>query len=221
MTHSIITRRAALRSLAGGPAAALALGSFLSALPAPPSGAQVLNADASKGAIGFDLWSGVPGSGFGDRIDKTVGSRRVSGPHSWRHPVTGKTLTIYIRENRDSNGVRIRYLTMNADGTALSRVFDRRPGQTQDRIFTGDAFVPMGPWQAGTRRTYSMTQYKGNKSKRFRLSIRMLRTNFVFEERAGSMEYDWIAQDTWGRTVFHERYVYSPSLGFADFDNRL
>jgi hypothetical protein len=35
------------------------------------------------------------------------------------------------------------------------------------------------------------------------------------------MEYDWIAQTASGRTVFHERFVYSPGIGFADFDNRL
>lgn len=221
MTHSIITRRAALRSLAGIPAAALVLGGGLSMAQAQPAEAQVRKAVAGQGTGGFDLWSGVPGSTFGDRIDKTVGSRRISGPHSWRHPVGGETITIYICENRERNGVRIQYLTMNADGTALARVFDRRPGQAEDRIFTGDAFVPMGLWRAGKRRSYSMTQYQGGKSKRFRLSIRMLRSDFTFEGRAGSMEYDWIARNNAGRTVFHERYVYSPGLGFADFDNRL
>jgi hypothetical protein len=221
MTHPILTRRAALRSLAGVPAAALVLGSGLSAGLAQPTAAQVQKAVAGKGIRGFDLWSGVPGSTFGDRINKTVGSRRIHGPHSWRHPVTGETITIYIRENRERNGTRIQYLTMNADGTALARVFDRRPGQASDRVFTGDAFVPMGQWRAGMQRGYSMTQYQGGKTQRFRLSIRMLRTGFTFEGRAGSMEYDWIAQNGAGRTVFHERYVYSPGLGFADFDNRL
>ncbi len=193
----------------------------MSDLPGLPAGQQALSAFARQGQIGFELWSGVPGSTFGERIDKTVGSRRISGPRNWRHPVTGETLPIYIRENRERRGVRIQYLTMNNDGTALARVFDRRPGQTHDRYFINDAFVPMGRWRDGTRRSYTMTQVQAGRSERFALSIRMLRSDFVFEGRAGSMEYDWIASSPAGRTIFHERFVYSPGLGFADFDNRL
>lgn len=217
MTHTILTRRHALRGLAGG-AAALALGGCATNLTVNPGALRVAGPTRQ---IGFDLWSGVPGSAFGDPINKSVGSRRVFGPRSWQHPVTGETLQVYVRENRERNGVRVRYLTMNSDGTALSRVFDSRPGQENDRYFVNDAFVPMGSWADGSRRDYTMTQVQGGRSETFSLSLIMQRADFVFERRAGSMEYDWIARTSSGRTVFHQRYVFSPGMGFADFDNRL
>jgi hypothetical protein len=217
MTHPTLTRRAALRGLTAS-SAALFLGGCTTGLTALP-GIETVTRNARQ--IGFDLWSGVPGTRFGDRVDKTVGSRRVYGPRTWRHPVTGESMQIYIRENRERNGVRIRYLTLNSDGTALSRVFDRRPGQANDRYFINDAFVPIGPWSDGTRRSFAMTQVQAGQAAEFRLLLIMRRTNFVFEGRGGSMEYDWIARTPSGKTVFHERYVYSPGLGFADFDNRL
>ncbi|MEE4188724.1 MAG: hypothetical protein V2I76_09805 [Roseobacter sp.] len=217
MTHSILTRRDALRGLAGG-ATTVFLGGCAATFPGDPGAGGTAR---TARQIGFDLWSGVPGSAFGDTVNKSVGSRRVFGPRSWRHPVTGETLQVYVRENREQNGVRIRYLTMNSDGTALSRVFDRRPGQENDRYFVNDAFVPMGSWADGTRRNYNMTQVQAGQSETFGLSMIMRRADFVFEGRAGSMEYDWIARASSGRTVFHERFVYSPGLGFADFDNRL
>ena len=49
----------------------------------------------------------------------------------------------------------------------------------------------------------------------------MLDADLTFENVAGSMRYDWILTAPNGRTVFHERYVFSPGIGFADFDNRL
>ena len=221
MSQSTLIRRAALSTLARG-SVALALGASAIALPEPAAAQQLVAATAGRGRIGFDLWSGVPGTQFGDRIDRTVGSRRIHGPYSWRHPVTGETVTIYIRDNRERNGgLRTSYLTMKGDGTALSRVFDRRTGQTHDRFFVDDAFVPMGPWQAGTRRRYTMTQVQAGRSERFQLTLRMLRTGFEFEGRRGSIEYDWIARTLSGQTVFHQRFVYSPGIGFADFDNRL
>lgn len=221
MSHTIFTRRTALRGLVGG-SAALALGGCTTALTDAVDAVQSAGLVTRARDIGFDLWAGVPGSRFGDRIDKRVGSRRIVGPRRWRHPVTGETLTVYVRENRERDGgVRIRYLTMNADGTALSRVYDRRPGQRHDRFFVGDAFVPMGPWRTGSRRDYTMTQVQDGRAARFRLSLRLLRADFVFEGRPGSIEYDWIARTPAGRTVFHERFVYSPGIGFADFDNQL
>ncbi len=51
--------------------------------------------------IGFELWSGVPGSTFGAPVNKTVRSRRISGPFNWTHPVTGQTTQVYRRDNQD------------------------------------------------------------------------------------------------------------------------
>lgn len=203
-----LTRRTMLMGGAGS-AAAVLLGGCTTGIP------------TTQRDIGFDLWSGVPGATFGTQVDKTVGSRRIRGPRSWRHPVTGETLRIYTRENRERNGVKIQYFTMRPDGTALARVFDRRPGQAQDRYFVEDAFVPMGTWGDGATSRYSMTQVQGGRSTAFRITLTMLRANFTYENRPNSMEYDWILRTPSGSTVFHERYVFSPGVGFMDFDNRL
>ena len=42
--------------------------------------------------IGFDLWVGQPGIGFGDSVAISSGSRSISGPYEWRHPITGETM---------------------------------------------------------------------------------------------------------------------------------
>jgi len=127
-----------LRGLAGGSTAFL-LGGCASDLPDLPdvAGLSTISSTVSpQRQIGFDLSTGVPRAQFGDRVDK---DRRLtpdhSGPRNWRHPITAETLRIFVRENRERNGVRIRYMTMNADGTALGRVFDHRPGQANDRYF--------------------------------------------------------------------------------------
>lgn len=208
MSSSILTRRTVL-SGGASTAAALVLGGCATGVP------------ATQRDIGFDLWSGVPGTAFGSRVDKTVGSRRIRGPRNWRHPITGETLRIYTRDNRERNGVKTQYFTMRPDGTALARVFDRRPGQANDRYFIDDAFVPMGAWGDRTTRRYTMTQVQGGQQTQFRVTLRMLRANFTENGRSGSMEYDWILKTMSGRTVFHERYIFSPGVGFVDFDNRL
>jgi hypothetical protein len=116
MSRTILTRRTALRGLTGG-SLALALGGCTTALTDVTAALQSAGGTDRERQIGFDLWSGVPGSRFGDRIDKRVGSRRIVGPRTWRHPITGESLTVDVRENRERDGgVRIRYLTMNDDG---------------------------------------------------------------------------------------------------------
>ena len=111
MSNALITRRRLMTALAGS-STALMLGACTTPALANPTN------------IGFDLWSGVQGATFGSAVDKTVGSRRITGPHTWTHPITGEAMVIYIRENRERNGVRVQYFTMRPDGTALAHVFD-------------------------------------------------------------------------------------------------
>lgn len=175
---------------------------------------------ASGGGIGFDLWAGVPGVQYGQPVNKVQGSRRIKGPITWKNPINGKTLQVYVRTNIEDNGTKYQYFTMRRDGTALARVFDRRPGQA-DRYFVDDAFVPMGRWRKGQSRRYSMTEYKNGKARKRRLTLKVLEADYTHAGVGHSLKYDWISKKTSGKTVFHERYIFSPGIGFVDFDNRL
>lgn len=66
-----------------------------------------------------------------------------------------------------------------------------------------------------------MTLVHNGRRERFGLSLCMLRSDFEFEGREGSMEYDWIAKTASGHTGFHQRFTYRPGIGFTDFDKRL
>lgn len=181
----------------------------------PPTMAEA----AGSRNLRFGLWTGKRWSRFGNRIDVRSKSRHIQGPYSWPHPVTGEKLTIYIRDNHDKKGKRTQYFTLREDGTALARVFDRRPGRP-DRVFVGDAFMPQGQWSAGQSRNYTMQEYSGRSKKTYQLTLQVLDPARTYRGVRNSMRYEWIAKS--GRkVVYHERFDYSPGVGFVRFDNRL
>jgi hypothetical protein len=180
-------------------------------------------ASTSLGAsriIPFSLWTGVDGAVFGAPVDVTVESRTIRGPFDWRHPATGETLRVYERINREKTGDKIQYFTLNADNSALARVFDSRPGQA-DRTFTGDAFFPLGRWRDDERRSYRMTTHQNGRSRDYDAQIRIRRLSGEYRGVAGSLRYDWSLTDLNGAKVFDERYDYSPGVGFVRFQNRM
>jgi len=209
MTRPQITRRLFLATAAGG-ALILAAG----CVPDMP----VMRAPGGAANLGFGLWAGVPGARFGDRVDRAVGPRRIRGPRRWTHPITRQNMTIYVRTKRDSSGTKTAYYTMRPDGTALARVFDSRPGRP-DRYFTGDAFVPMGPWRSGMVKRYDMSEYAKGRPTRYTVSIRVTRAAFTHKGVAGSMEYVWTQKTPSGRKTAELRYIHSPGIGFVDIDN--
>lgn len=170
--------------------------------------------------IPFALWAGAPGSAFGDPVDVTVESRTIRGPFDWRHPVTGQTMRVYERVNREAEGDKRQYFTLNADGSALARVYDSRPGQA-DRHFVGDAFFPLGRWAVGERRTWRMTTYQDGRAEDYNAQIRMRRLFHEYRDIPGSLRYDWRLTDLAGDVIFDERYDYSPGVGFVRFRNRM
>jgi hypothetical protein len=174
-----------------------------------------------EAVIGFDMWVGQPGVSFGDSVDVMQGSRRIHGPIDWRHPVTGERLKVYARVNRDRAGERLQYFTMRPDGAALARVYDRRPGAAE-RTFVGDAFFPVGLWRRGESREFRMVEHSGGGVETpLRVTLTVIDPSREFRDVPGSMRYDWIARDPAGAVLFHERFDYSPGVGFVRFDNRL
>lgn len=170
--------------------------------------------------IGFDLWTGVPGTAFGVPVDVTRGSRRIHGPLAWTHPASGERLEVYELRNREPQGDKRQLYRLSADGSALGRVFDSRPGRP-DRLFLGDAFFPLGRWSRGERRSYPMVEIEGGARREYVATIHIRRLAHEYRGVPGSLTYDWILTDAQGRKVFDERFVYSPGAGFVKFTNRL
>lgn len=172
--------------------------------------------------IGLDLWSGdaslagieVPQV----RVEKET--RTLSGPTAWAHPRTSQTVQVYERRNVESDGTRIQLFERRADGQALGRVFDSRPGRG-DRYFVNDAFFPLGTWSRGESRDFPMVEYTEQGPQERTATIKIRRLDFTFRDVPHSLRYDWILRDANGTVLFEERYVYSPGVGFASFDDRL
>lgn len=214
MTPPTLSRRLFVAALAGG-----ALTAVAGCVPnMPVIQMPVIQSPGASAQLGFGLWAGVPGAKFGDRINRTVDVRRIVGPRSWTHPVTGQRMTVYVRTKWEKSGTKTSYYTLRPDGTALARVLDRRPGAA-DRYFTGDAFFPVGPWRSGMSRSYDMAQHVGGKATRYRVTITVTKSSFTHKGRPGSMEYIWTERNQSGRKTKELRYIYSPGIGLADVDN--
>ena len=172
--------------------------------------------------IGLDLWTGDASLAgvMLPQVQAVKGTRTLSGPTAWVHPKTGQTIQVYERRNVETDGVKVQYFERRADGQALGRVFDSRPGQA-DRYFVNDAFFPLGSWARGESRDFQMIEYTEQGSQTRIATIKIRRLDFVFRDVPHSLRYDWILRDANGNVLFEERYVYSPGVGFASFQNRL
>mgnify|MGYP000112021010 CR=1 FL=1 len=172
--------------------------------------------------IGLDLWTGdvaIAGVTL-PQVRAAHGSRTITGPQAWTHPKTGQALQVYERRNPETDGVKIQYFVRRPDGQALGRVFDSRPGRA-DRHFVNDAFFPLGTWARGESRTFQAIEYTEAGPQTRLITIKIRRLDFTFRDVPHSLRYDWIMTDTNGGVIYNERYVYSPGVGFAAFDNRL
>jgi hypothetical protein len=172
--------------------------------------------------IGLDLWTGDPAvAGVTlPQVQSIHGSRTISGPIAWTHDKTGQALQVYERRNPEAEGVKVQYFERRADGQALGRVFDSRPGRA-DRYFVNDAFFPLGTWARGESRDFQMIEYTEAGPQTRIATIKIRRLDFVFRDVPHSLRYDWILTDANGNVIYNERYVYSPGIGFAAFDDRL
>jgi len=172
--------------------------------------------------IGLDLWTGDPAlAGVAlPQVQMVKGTRTLSGPTAWVHRKTGETLLVYERRNVESDGAKVQYFERRVDGQALGRVFDSRPGQP-DRYFANDAFFPLGTWARGESRDFQMIEYTAQGPQTRVATIKIRQLDFVFRDVPHSLRYDWILRDANGNVLFEERYVYSPGVGFASFQNRL
>jgi hypothetical protein len=171
--------------------------------------------------IGLDLWTGeaaIAGVAL-PQVQTVHGTRTITGPKAWAHPTIGQTLQVYERSNAEAEGVKRQYFERRPDGQALGRVFDSRPGRP-DRFFVSDAFFPLGTWARGESRNFQLIEYteQGPQTRIATIKIRQL--DFVYRNVPHSLRYDWLLTDANGKVIYNERYVYSPGVGFASFQNR-
>jgi hypothetical protein len=199
-----VSRRAVL---GGGLAALLAAGA-----PARAAG--------TPRTLGFGLWAGDEAADPARPARIVLGTVAVSGPRDWLHPVTGETLRVWERRNAEPKGDKVQLLALRPDGAALARVFDSRPGRP-DRSFAGDAFFPLGPWSEDEERSFVLTEHTEGRETLYRATLRIVKLSHTYRDVPESLRYDWVLADAGGKTVFHERFDYSPGRGLVRFQNRL
>ncbi|GAB4366173.1 MAG: hypothetical protein Kow00114_23950 [Kiloniellaceae bacterium] len=195
---------------------------LLSILAACAAAPKEADREPDTRTIGLDLWTGeagVAGQAM-PRLNVVQGTRTIAGPTAWTHGKTGQVLQVYERRNVESDGVKSQLFVVRPDGQALGRVFDTRPGRA-DRYFENDAFFPLGTWSRGESRDFQIVEHTEQGPQVRSATIKIRRLDFTFRDVPHSLRYDWILTDANGTVLYNERYVYSPGVGFAAFDNRL
>ncbi|MGB0505841.1 MAG: hypothetical protein ACPGGK_06555 [Pikeienuella sp.] len=203
---------------------ALLLGSsaLLVAACAPPPPPKKRRKNTRR--IGINLWAGTERTKEKwPEIDVTAGrsgNRRIRGPLRWPDPISGQTVLTYERTKTKNAGVKRQLYTITHDGAALGRVMDERPGAITRR-FENEAMFPLGKWKRGEERQFdSITHTAAGPAKR-KITIKIRQLDYKYKGIKHSLKYDWTAQDSAGRILFKERYIYSPGKGLVSFKNLL
>lgn len=66
-----------------------------------------------------------------------------------------------------------------------------------------------------------MAEYRGEEHRTFRATLTLLPANSMASDHGGSMPIDCLLNSRMGRTIFCQRFIDSPPVGFVDCDNRL
>ncbi len=177
--------------------------------------------------IPVELWTGTDWDGTKQLRMQPVtstggkrGTRTITGPTQWRHPKTGKVLTVYQRTKSKKSGEKKQLYAITGERSGLGRVFDSRPGES-DRYFSGEVIFPLGPWKRGEERTFKFIEYTDRGPVDRVATIKIRRLDFKYKGTYHSLKFDWTLRDEKGEIVFYERYIYSPGAGLVSFKNRL
>ena len=212
MTDALLTRRLVL-SLAVGAAAACSR----------PGGDDAVQASNTRD-IPMSLWLG--GGSEGDaypEVDLTSGrnkNRRLRGPFEWINPRTGDRHLVYERTKTQKRKLKRQVFTVTHGGQGVGRLLDERTDRAP-RNFEGDILFPLGEWADGERRSFEATEYTVIGPARRSIEIRIKALDYTYKGAPHSLKFDWIATDAAGRTLYRERYIYSPGVGLAKYENLL
>lgn len=170
--------------------------------------------------IPVELWTGEPWNGSKElntnRAETRFGDRRqkeIKGPMEWKHPVTGETLLVYERTNREKNGVKVQLFAMNEAKNGLGRVYDSRPA-FGTRTFSGGLKFPLGLWKQAETRQFAEKRYEGSKAEIRTESITITQIDFSYIRAAHCLEFYWVYRDG-GKIVDHQTYTYCPNQGMV------
>ncbi|NKB21843.1 MAG: hypothetical protein GKS01_15225 [Alphaproteobacteria bacterium] len=156
------------------------------------------------------LWNGGPWDGRHmitlPTVDLTFGRRdnkRIVGPRSWTHKVSGKEYRIYERHNRS----KVQYFTVNRKKDGLGRVYDNR----YPRYCPDEVKFPLGWWKQGEKRVYDI-DCDGRKR---HIEVTITKLNFTYDDIPHSLEIHWKLGDG-SKRGGNNVYTYSPGKGLVD-----
>ena len=141
-----------------------------------------------------------------------------AGPHEWRNPYTGQTLTVYDRSRSNPReGLVSQKMAVRADGSAIGRAYDSRSGGF---ACDQEAKFPLGTWKQGEVRIfeYVCLASRGGqiieRRRTARISIEEL--DYEYNGVPHSLRLAWRYSDSnTGEVHDHRTYIFSPGRGLA------
>lgn len=178
---------------------------------------------SKKRRIRIELWAGKDGRGKSpyptvDTVTGRSSNRFIRGPITWTNPRNDERILVYERLKLQKNGKKRQLFTITQDGQGLGRVFDNRLDQP-DRFFENEIIFPLGTWRRGEKRRFEALVHTPNGPEIRIQTIKIRRLDYTYRGIEHSLRYDWKNQDSTGKVLFHERFIYSPGKGLVKFED--
>ena len=159
-------------------------------------------------------WSGAPAISYpqGTFHEGIVGlgASTWTGPRSWVHPKTGKTMMVYDR-SRGGHNPAVQIFAVREDQTAIGRVANSRFGIS---ACDQEAKYPLGPWVQGERRSFDYTCWYGDTPRAQVTTLSILDIDFEYDGRQHCLKEEWLLQSkSDARTLDHRVYIFAPDIG--------
>ena len=148
----------------------------------------------------------------GDSTEETV----WTGPQEWKHPHSGKTLSVYDRRRTTRReGLVMQKMAVRDDGAAIGRVADSRFGGL---ICEQEAKFPLGVWKRGEVRTFDYvclgTREGSAKPKKRTSRISIEELDYECDGTAHCLRFKWRLTDGDSGEVLDQRtYILAPGRG--------
>lgn len=186
-------------------------------LMAWPAGAETQTRFIPLQLVIGDRWNGeqtitYPSGRFVEGVREGAPSIWV-GPMQWKHPKTGRTLTVYTR-GRDGRNAAEQVFAVRDDRTAIGRVADSRFGIT---ACDQEAKYPLGLWVQGETRTFDSTCWYGDKAQAKVTTITIQQIDYSCYGMDHCLRIEWSLRDKGGdgRALDHRIYDFAPNQGMV------
>jgi hypothetical protein len=136
-----------------------------------------------------------------------------SGPREWRHPKTGKALTVYDR-SRGGRNAADQIFAVRDDQAAIGRVADTRFGIS---ACDGEAKYPLGLWHRGETRRFEYTCWHGDQPRTQVTTITIHEIDYRCGASDHCLKEEWILRSGDGSAPLdHRIYVFAPGRGMVE-----